>query len=442
MIIGAEESGPSARRPLTVGRCLAGALWFLPALALVLGIAMAASPGDLRLPLGIERVLAPGAAEAKTASQINQDLTQNKTELDKARAEIQKAEAVRKGALEDIASLDVRIEALDSELAAVTADRDQVTAELNATREELSRLKALLVEARARLAKAEEDLRTAQSALGRRAVNIYKSGGIGYIEVLLDTARLSDLITRIDFLSFVVHADERVLVQVKDLRARVDAERLDLESQQARISEVEGRQSDQAARLEALVAQQEAKVTQVQGARRDKRRVVEKAETDKASWEKQEAALEAESNRLRDDLRALTSTVDQTVRGTGTFIRPVPGRVSSPFGYRVHPIFKVRKMHTGVDMSASFGTPIRAADSGVVIQAGWRGGYGKAVVISHGGQLTTLYAHQSTILVSVGEAVDRGDVIGKVGSTGYSTGPHLHFEVRLNGTPVNPMGYL
>ncbi len=442
MIIGAEESGSTARRPLTVGRRLAGALWFLPALALMLGMAMAASPGGLRLPLGIERALAPGTAEAKTASEINQDLNQNKAELDKARAEIQKAESVRKGALEDIAALDVRIEALDSELADVTADRDQATAELKATREELSRLKALLVEARARLAKAEEDLRTAQSALGRRAVNIYKSGGIGYIEVLLDTARLSDLITRIDFLSFIVNADERVLVQVKDLRARVDAERLDLESQQARISEVEGRQSDQAARLEALVAEQEAKVAQVESARRDKRQVVEKAETDKASWEKQEAALEAESNRLRDDLRALTNTVDQTVTGTGTFVRPVPGRVSSPFGYRVHPIFNVRKMHTGVDMSGSLGTPIRAADSGVVIQPGWRGGYGKAVVISHGGRLTTLYAHQSSILVSVGEAVDRGDVIGKVGSTGYSTGPHLHFEVRLNGVPVNPMGYL
>ena len=228
MIIGAEDSGPSARRPLTAGRRLARVLWFLSALTLLLGAAMAASPGDLRLPLGIERPLALRAADAKTASQINQDLTQNKAELDKARAEIQKAEAVRAGALEDIAALDVRIEALDSELTAVTADRDQATAELEATRGELNRLKALLTEARARLAKAEEDLRTAQSALGRRAVNIYKSGGIGYIEVLLDTARLSDLITRIDFLSFIVHADERVLVQVKDLRARVDAERLDL----------------------------------------------------------------------------------------------------------------------------------------------------------------------------------------------------------------------
>jgi murein DD-endopeptidase MepM/ murein hydrolase activator NlpD len=99
-------------------------------------------------------------------------------------------------------------------------------------------------------------------------------------------------------------------------------------------------------------------------------------------------------------------------------------------------------MHTGIDISAGTGTSIRAASAGTVVSAGWRGGYGKCVVISHSGGLATLYAHQSEILVEVGQTVKRGEVIGKVGSTGYSTGPHLHFEVRANGSPVDPMGYL
>lgn len=384
----------------------------------------------------------PAPAEAKTKTQLNQELDQTQEELARAREEIRKAEAARRGALDDIAVLDQRIGSLESELEQVSSQRDQAAAELDATREELSRLGAQLDDTRARLAQAERDLATAQDSLDRRAVNMYKSGGVTYLEVLLDTTRLSDLITRLDFLSFIVQQDARILREVKDLRAEVDAQRLDLEAQEAAAAQTERRQAEQTARLESLVSEQESKLSQVEEARGAKRAVVAKAETDMAAWEKQEAALEAESESLAAEIRSLSEGSGGAVTGTGQFVRPVDGRVSSAFGWRIHPIFKVKKMHTGVDMSASMGTPIRAADSGTVIQAGWRGGYGQTVVISHGGGLATLYAHQSQILVSVGDAVARGDTIGKVGSTGYSTGPHLHFEVRVNGSPVDPMGYL
>jgi murein DD-endopeptidase MepM/ murein hydrolase activator NlpD len=116
--------------------------------------------------------------------------------------------------------------------------------------------------------------------------------------------------------------------------------------------------------------------------------------------------------------------------------------VVSPFGYRIHPIYGDRRLHTGVDFDASEGTPIHAAESGTVVSAGWMGGYGNATIIDHGNGLATLYAHQSAILVSGGQHVTRGQVIGRVGCTGACTGPHLHFEVRVNGTPVDPMPYL
>jgi len=120
----------------------------------------------------------------------------------------------------------------------------------------------------------------------------------------------------------------------------------------------------------------------------------------------------------------------------------VVGEVTSGFGYRIHPIFNVRRMHTGIDIDADTGDPIKAASGGTVVSAGWRGGYGKCVVIAHSGGLATLYGHMSEIKVSVGQAVKKGQVIGKVGSTGYSTGPHLHFEVRVNGDCVDPLKYL
>ena len=128
--------------------------------------------------------------------------------------------------------------------------------------------------------------------------------------------------------------------------------------------------------------------------------------------------------------------------GGGVLSWPVVGEVTSGFGYRVHPIFNVRRMHTGVDIDADMGAPIKASDAGVVVSAGWQGGYGKCIVITHGGGLATLYGHASELLVAAGDTVKRGEVIGKVGSTGYSTGPHLHFEVRVNGSPVDPLGYL
>ncbi len=382
------------------------------------------------------------SVEAKTKAQLNEELGETQSELQRAREELDKAEEIRTEALDDIAALDQRIDGLENELAAITAEHNAAAARLEETRAELTRLGASLVETRARLSKAEADLVVAQRSLDRRAVNIYKNGGLDYLEVLFTSSRLTDLVTRLDFLGFIVEQDGVILRQVRDLRAEVDAERKALESEEAQVSEVERDQKAQATRLEGLVEDQEAKVSQVASARSTKREVVAQAERDMAAWEKQEAALEKESEALRAEIQKLSAGVNQSVVGTGQFIWPVNGRYSSPFGYRIHPIFKVKKMHTGIDVGASSGTPIKAADSGVVIQAGWRGGYGQTVVISHGGGITTLYAHQSAILVTVGKAVQQGDVIGKVGSTGYSTGPHLHFEVRVNGAPVDPMSYL
>ena len=116
--------------------------------------------------------------------------------------------------------------------------------------------------------------------------------------------------------------------------------------------------------------------------------------------------------------------------------------ITSPFGYRYHPILGYRKLHTGIDFGVGYGTPIKAADSGTVIYATWMSGYGNVTILDHGSGITTLYAHQSSIAVGSGARVSQGQVIGYVGSTGFSTGPHLHFEVRLNGTAVDPMGYL
>jgi murein DD-endopeptidase MepM/ murein hydrolase activator NlpD len=135
------------------------------------------------------------------------------------------------------------------------------------------------------------------------------------------------------------------------------------------------------------------------------------------------------------------STKNMTV-GSGNLAYPISAQITSPFGWRKHPIFGIRKFHTGVDLAGPNHSAIRAADGGNVLYTGWYGGYGKVVIVSHGKGMATLYAHLCKVATNVGDNVSKGDVIGYEGTTGFSTGPHLHFEVRYNGVPNNPMNYL
>ncbi len=386
----------------------------------------------------------PGALAAPQTG-LSHKLQSTRDRLDSARAHIQQAEDRRQDALTDIGELDRRIEGSQAELDRVSADRDQAAASLRGTRRRLRAVTTDLERTRARLLKAQQDLKRRQQVLNRRAANLYKSGRLGYVEVLFKTRRLDELVNRLELLSLLARQDGTLLDQITASQARVGREKADLERRRAQVAATERRQRGESDRLEGLVATRVGAVRRLDQAKSQKQAVVQQAEHDKAAWERQEDALLAESASIAAKLRSTPAV--QAASGTarvsrGGFVRPVPGRITSPFGYRLHPIFHVRRLHTGLDMSAGMGTPVHAAAAGTVIFAGWRGGYGRVVMIAHGGGVSTLYAHQSAVEVSVGRVVARGQVIGRVGSTGYSTGPHLHFEVRVGGSPVDPMGYL
>jgi murein DD-endopeptidase MepM/ murein hydrolase activator NlpD len=167
---------------------------------------------------------------------------------------------------------------------------------------------------------------------------------------------------------------------------------------------------------------------------------------DRAAWERALAELEQDSREIEAMLQRLQQTPEGRQRlakpWTGKFRMPVTGRISSGYGYRIHPIHKVRKLHTGIDIAAPTGTPIRCGGDGTVVHASRWGGYGNCIIVDHGGGLATLYGHCSRLAVTKGQSVTEGQVIGYVGSTGLSTGPHLHFEVRRDGRPTNPNPFL
>ena len=201
--------------------------------------------------------------------------------------------------------------------------------------------------------------------------------------------------------------------------------------------------------LESSIASINRQQEDIQDAISKNEKLIEKLKTDRATWERAEKDLARQS-------RAISQMINQEMKRnqkegksvvvTGGFTRPVPGRITSPFGWRMHPIFKRKIFHSGVDIGAPYGTAIHAANSGRVIFVGWYSGYGRVVIINHGNingvPTTTLYAHMSSASVKQGANVAKGSVIGKVGTTGYSTGPHLHFEVRQNGNPVNPLNFI
>ncbi len=246
--------------------------------------------------------------------------------------------------------------------------------------------------------------------------------------VLLQSQNLNEFLDRRHQLKRLYKADQQLLSSFKQDTDRIDQQRDQVEQQKNQIALLKQQLLAQKAEFEAQAGSQQ---TMIERLRSDRR------------------ALEAAETQLLQDSRNIGLLIQQRVgsggiafRGTGQMIAPCLGEVTSGFGWRMHPILGYQRFHSGIDFGADYGTTINAADSGTVIFAGWYGGYGNAVIIDHGGGITTLYGHISEIYVSEGQAVQRGQAIAAVGSTGLSTGPHLHFEVRQNGDPVDPAAYL
>ncbi|HEY9841146.1 MAG TPA: peptidoglycan DD-metalloendopeptidase family protein [Candidatus Obscuribacterales bacterium] len=261
---------------------------------------------------------------------------------------------------------------------------------------------------------------------------LYKYKYLSSLKTFIEARSLPELTRRTRYFTIVQELERKELDEIKQNEKRIDR----LRDKKMRQREEYG---NQARELDEAKREFELK-------RREQQRIKQRLAHDKEFYERAERELERESRAITSRLQDLfvhqrQSNTFNIPLGTGRFIHPVIGPMTSPFGYRIHPIFGTRRMHTGQDFGVPAGTPIRAADSGVVIEAGWIGGYGKAIMIDHGRGIVTLYGHTSAFYVQAGQRVQKGQVIAAVGSTGNSTGPHLHLEVRINGSPVNPLAY-
>jgi murein DD-endopeptidase MepM/ murein hydrolase activator NlpD len=379
---------------------------------------------------------AAGTREEARQREIARTIDAVREELDEVAAEEADLLAELRATQARRAEEDRRIAELDAEIAAAQADLDAAQRQLDAAiTDEL--------EARHRAQRAVDELERAQTAFSDQAVSAYIHDSRFEPPRLLATpehvAEMSSARALVDALN---DKQANLIAELEDLEEEAADLRRAAERARGAAASVRDDVGSRAAALEAARQAQAESRSKLAAEAANEERLLAQARGERQSYERRIRDLQAESDSIASLLRRRSSG-GPAIRGNGSLSSPLARPViTSTFGYRIHPIYGDRRLHAGIDMRGANGTPIYASAPGEVVFAGTRGGYGSTVIIDHGGGIATLYAHQSKLAVAAGDEVARGQVIGAVGSTGFSTGPHLHFEVRARGVPVDPLGYL
>jgi len=342
----------------------------------------------------------------------------------------------REGVLtSNIASMNGRIHSLQGRVAGAESKLARLQVEIDSHEQRLNEVKSAYEQQSRLLRMAQRQYDYAQRQLSRRLIAVYQSDQPDALAVVLASENISDAIDRLEYLDAINARDRRVAEQAIRVKRRWTAIRNRTRHLLARVDSETNAIVLRASRVLATHERLRTTRESLRAERRTEKQTLAQVRESKQSWLADIAALQAGSANIAARLRSSGSHSSATPSVAG-LIWPVQGVLTSPFGMRWG------RMHEGIDIGASIGTPIYAAASGTVVYAGWEGGYGNLTVIDHGGGLATAYGHQSRLGVSNGQVVTRGQVIGYVGSTGHSTGPHLHFEVRVNGVPNDPLNYL
>jgi len=330
------------------------------------------------------------------------------------------------------------------QLHAIQIELDTATAELKQVQAERVQLDQDITKTEAELKAAQARLQSREKIFYKRVRDIYINGRLSYLDVVIGSKDFSDFANRMEMLKRILQSDMDLINTIKTEREEIASKKAKLEEDRAKVLELE------------KVAQEKQNLINQKKAERQA--VLERAMNDRDTAERAYNELMASSasitamlqQRAAERAAAAAAAASQGsggggatwVQGTGQLAAPVNAPITSDFGWRIHPIYGTRRLHAGTDFGVDEGTPVHAADGGVVVEAGWISGYGYTVIIDHGNGMSTLYAHNSDVAVSPGQTVSKGQVVSYSGNTGGSTGPHLHFEVRINGEPTDPMGYL
>jgi murein DD-endopeptidase MepM/ murein hydrolase activator NlpD len=386
---------------------------------------------------GLVLVVSPIASGQESASAQKQMVDGRINALEEKIEAAREREGVLSAEIEVVSS---KIDALQNDVNAASARLDELETVLALHQRKLDRLNALYELQTRKLVFLQRQHKEAVARLSKRLVEIYTSERTSSLSVVLDSGNFSDMLDQLEFLNTIGRQDHKIAGEVEGAKLQMQETRNSTRRTRRQVAEttaaVAARTAEQRAVRDRLAWSQRELAT----ARRDKRTTLASVQEDKEEAIGHMRDLQAQSAALGAKIRSAQSTsivpAPTGAASAAGFVWPVHGVITSGFGWRWG------RMHEGVDLAVANGTPVVAAKAGVVIVAGWMGGYGNLVVVDHGGGVSTAYGHNTSVTVGVGQQVEQGQLIAYSGSTGHSTGPHVHFEVRINGGAVDPMGYL
>lgn len=333
---------------------------------------------------------------------------------------------------------------VQSEIKEIQREKTARVQELNKLNKELNNVQVSLDAINAEIASTEEQIAFTEMEIsnkqrdydGRLAIfnlrlkEMYQYGDVNFLEVLMQASSLSDFLTRFEYLKYIANNDKKLLDEVTAMKTSLEEQKKSLDEMKVSLEANKKNQMTKSAELATASQAQQQLVNQINSDLNAQFEILED--------------LEAESNAIASQIKAIQAKNSGTTSAPGMYLWPCPSSktITSNYGYRIHPIQGTKKLHTGMDIGAKTGADVIASASGTVIMSQYYGGYGNCIIIDHGGGVSTLYAHMSKLIAKNGDTVAAGEPIGKVGSTGNSTGPHLHFEVRINGTTKDPKNYL
>ena len=360
-------------------------------------------------------------AEIDAAEKEKKELTASLTNVEKVKKELEKSKA----------NLTAYVQELDKTVTDIQTKIETLNGQIAEKEAEIERTKL-------ELAEAEQDEADQYAAMQNRMQSLYEQGDTYYLELLSESGSFADFLNKLDYIEQLSQYDNNLLIEYQGVVEYVSLCKAKLEVEQEVLNETKAAAEAEQRAMEELIKEKEAEILAFEHDIAKKEEIIAAYEAEIAEQTSVIEALEAAVAADRADLWG------ERVYNGGMFCWPAPSytRISDDYGYRNHPILNVQQFHTGVDMAAPGGTPILAAYDGAVVQAAYNSSMGNYVMIDHGSGLYTIYMHAQKLMVSAGDEVSRGEQIATVGTTGRSTGNHLHFSVRLNGSYVSPWGYI